>query len=83
MTGRTRLWRHTCSLTGWWLLLALALWLLGQAVDQAASLTACAASSAFLVGIGETGDWLRRRWAARRERAGTAAKRSRSRYMQR
>ncbi|QDN83159.1 hypothetical protein FNV64_53735 [Streptomyces sp. S1A1-7] len=82
MTGRTRLWRHTCSLTGWWLLLALALWLLGQAVDQAASLTACAASSAFLVGIGETGDWLRRRWAARRERAGTVAKRSRSRNMQ-
>ncbi|MFF7794013.1 hypothetical protein [Streptomyces sp. NPDC007991] len=58
----------------WWLLLALALWLLGQAVRQAASLTSCAASSAFLVVMGEIGDWLRRRWTARRGRAEAHAK---------
>ncbi|MFI6012684.1 hypothetical protein ACIBAG_28400 [Streptomyces sp. NPDC051243] len=82
MTGRTRLWRHTWSLTAWWLLLALALWLLGQAVNQATSLTACAASSALMVGIGEIGDWLRRRRAAHRGQAGAAAERSRSHHMQ-
>jgi hypothetical protein len=65
----------------WWLLLALVLWLLGQAVDQAASLTACAASSAFLVGIGEIGDWLCRRWTVRRGQAEAPAQGSRSQRM--
>jgi hypothetical protein len=82
MTGRTRWWRHTWSLAAWWLLLALTLWLLGQAVDQPASLTTCAASSALLVGIGEMGDWLRRRWTAHRGPAAAAAKRPRSRRTQ-
>lgn len=82
MTGRTRLVRHACSLVAWWLLLVLALWLLGHAVGQTSSLTACAASSAFLVGIGEIGDWLRRRWATHRGQSGSAAKRTRSRRMQ-
>jgi hypothetical protein len=77
MIGRTRLVRHAWSLTAWWLLLALALWLLGQAAGQTSSLTACAASSAFLIGIGEIGDWLRRRLAAHRRQTGSATKRSR------
>lgn len=70
MTGRTRWWRHAWSLTAWWLLLTLTLWLLGQAVDQAASPAACAASSALLVGIGEIGDWVRRRRTTHRGQAG-------------
>jgi hypothetical protein len=82
MTGRTQLARHAWSLTAWWLLLTLALWLLGHAVGHASSLTACAASSAFLVGMGEIGDWLRRRWAAHRGYTGAAANRSRSRRVQ-
>lgn len=83
MTGRTSWGRHAWSFTAWWLLLALALWLLGQAVNQAASLTACAASSALMVGIGEIGDWLRRRWAAHRGQAGAVARRPRSQHRQR
>ncbi|MBG0852767.1 hypothetical protein I2W78_13190 [Streptomyces spinoverrucosus] len=43
------------------MLLALGLWLLGKALDQPASLAACAASAALLVAIGETGDRLPRR----------------------
>ncbi|WP_432135809.1 MULTISPECIES: hypothetical protein [unclassified Streptomyces] len=78
MTGRARLVRQAWSLTAWWLLLTLALWLLGHAVGQVSSPTACAASSAFLVGMGEIGDWLRRRWAAHRGQSGTAAQRSRA-----
>ncbi|EFL35415.1 predicted protein [Streptomyces viridochromogenes DSM 40736] len=74
--------RHAWSLTAWWLLLVLALWLLGQAVGQTSSLTACAASSAFLIGIGEIGDWLRRPLAAHRRRTGPATKRSRSMHVQ-
>lgn len=70
MTGRARWWRHAGSLTGWWLLLTLTMWLLGQVVDQTASLAACASSSALLVGVGETGDWVRRRWTAHRGQAG-------------
>lgn len=82
MIGRTRWMRHAWSLTVWWLLLALALWFLGRAVGQTSSLTACAASSAFLIGIGEIGDWLRRRLAAHRRRTGPATERSRSRRVQ-
>ncbi|WP_199846166.1 hypothetical protein [Streptomyces sp. H-KF8] len=72
MTGRTRLRRHAGSLTAWWLLLTLMLWLLGQAVDQAASPAACASSSALLIGIGEIGDWARRRRATHRGQAEAA-----------
>ncbi|MFD1661288.1 hypothetical protein ACFSL4_24540 [Streptomyces caeni] len=63
----TRLARHrrlALSLTVWWLLITLALWLLGQALDQPAAPTACAASAGLLVAVGEAGDWLRRRWSA-------------------
>ncbi|MFE9628999.1 hypothetical protein [Streptomyces sp. NPDC006527] len=52
------------SLTVWWALIALVLWLVGQALDQPAMLAQCIASAAFLVAIGETDDWLRRRWRA-------------------
>ena len=63
MTGRPRL---ALSLAVWWMLIALVLWLLGRALDQPASLAQCTASSAFLVALGEAGDWLRRRWRAGR-----------------
>ncbi|WOX13623.1 hypothetical protein [Streptomyces sp. N50] len=65
MTGGPRLWRLTWSLACWWLLIALVLWLLGKALDQPASIAQCTASSAFLVAVGEAGDWLRRRWTAK------------------
>ncbi|MFF8968982.1 hypothetical protein [Streptomyces sp. NPDC014995] len=68
MTGRTRVWRHAGSLTAWWLLLALVLWVLGRAADQDVSLPGCVVSGAFLVGLGEVGDWLRRRRRAHRAR---------------
>ncbi|MCX5522489.1 hypothetical protein OG342_06365 [Streptomyces bobili] len=61
MTDPTRVRRLFWSLTAWWILLATGLWLLGQATNQSASPTACAASAAFLLAIGEAGDWLRRR----------------------
>lgn len=63
MTGRPRL---AFSLTVWWMLTALVLWLLGRALDQPASLAQCTASSAFFVVLGEAGDWLRRRRRASR-----------------
>lgn len=66
MTGRRRVRRLVISLTVWWALIAFALWLVGKALDQPATLVQCAASSAFLVAIGEVGDWLRRRWRADR-----------------
>ncbi|MFD5252529.1 hypothetical protein ACFWM5_06735 [Streptomyces bobili] len=62
MTDPTRLRRLVCSLSVWWLILAMGLWLLGRATDQSASPWACAASAAFLLAVGEAGDWLRRRW---------------------
>ncbi|MFF7535297.1 hypothetical protein ACFZB2_40525 [Streptomyces bobili] len=62
MTNPTRLRRLIWSLTAWWLLLTMGLWLLGRATDQSASPVACAASAAFLLAVGEAGDWLRRRW---------------------
>ena len=83
MTRCTRVLRHAWSFTAWWLLLALALWSLGQVVGQAASLMACAASSAFLLGIGEISYWLRHRRSARRGQAVAAAKTSRSRHRER
>lgn len=57
----TRLRRLVWSLTAWWLILATGLWLLGRVTDQSAPPTACAASAAFLLAVGEAGDWLRRR----------------------
>ncbi|WP_235192912.1 hypothetical protein [Streptomyces viridochromogenes] len=61
-----RRWRRfVWSVTAWWMLLALALWLLGRALQQPASLAACAASAALLVAIGEAGDALRRRRTTR------------------
>ncbi|MGQ4475741.1 hypothetical protein [Streptomyces sp. SAS_276] len=66
MTGRQRLRRLALSLIVWWMLIALALWLLGTTLGQRASLAQCTASSAFLVAVGEAGDRLRRRWRAGR-----------------
>lgn len=75
MTDPRRRRRFALSVTAWWMLLALGLWLLGKALDQPASLAACAASAALLVAIGEAGDWLRRRItrrSARRRRTTTS-----------
>jgi hypothetical protein len=69
MTDPRRWRRFVCSVTAWWMLLSLALWLLGKALDQPASLAACAASAALLVAVGEVGDGLRRRLATRRHRS--------------
>lgn len=66
MTGKPHLGRLAVSLAIWWMLIAFVLWIVGKAADQSASLVQCAASSAFLVAIGEAGDWLRRRWKAHR-----------------
>ncbi|MER6999185.1 hypothetical protein [Streptomyces sp. NPDC000410] len=68
MTDPRRLRRFALPVTAWWMLLALALWLLGKALDQPASLAACAASAALLVAVGEAGDWLRRRITRRSAR---------------
>ncbi|MFF2998795.1 hypothetical protein ACFVTC_30225 [Streptomyces sp. NPDC057950] len=77
MTGQTRLPRLVLSLAVWWMLIALILWLLGKALDQAATLTECASSSAFLLAIGEAGDWLRRRRKANRSPRGHRTTQSR------
>ncbi|MEH0417366.1 hypothetical protein [Streptomyces sp. B21-083] len=69
MTGKPRPGRLVVSLGAWWMLIAFGLWLVGKAVDQSASFVRCAASAAFLVAIGEAGDWLRRRWKAHHARA--------------
>jgi hypothetical protein len=63
-TARWR--RFAWSVAVWWVLLALALWILGRTLDQPASFAACAASAALLVTVGEVGDWLRRRLSTRR-----------------
>ncbi|WP_426570093.1 hypothetical protein [Streptomyces canus] len=68
MTDTRRQWRFVWSVTAWWVLLALALWLLGKALGQPTSLAACAASAALLVAVGEVGEGLRRRLRARRRR---------------
>ncbi|MDH6697462.1 hypothetical protein [Streptomyces sp. MAA16] len=69
-SGRARLWRQVASLAAWWLLLTLALWLLGLIVDQPAGFWACAASAALLVAIGEAGASLRSWVTSRRGREG-------------
>lgn len=61
MTGKQSLLRLAVSLVVWWMLIAVIFWSLGAMLDQPASLAQCTASSAFLVAIGEVGDWLRRR----------------------
>ncbi|ASN28102.1 hypothetical protein LK07_00835 [Streptomyces pluripotens] len=81
-TSRVPRRRKVGSLAVWWLLLACALWLGGQAVDQAASPTACASSAALMVAIGEAGYWLQQRWAARNGGASAAVKRVGSRRKQ-
>ncbi|MGW1542503.1 hypothetical protein ACWCPM_20090 [Streptomyces sp. NPDC002309] len=68
MTDTRSRWRTVRSVTAWWVLLALALWLLSKALDQRTSLAACAASAALLVVVGEVGEGLRRRLRARRRR---------------
>ncbi|MDX3128394.1 hypothetical protein PV367_00895 [Streptomyces europaeiscabiei] len=66
MTSRRRLRRIAVSLTVRWALIALALRLVGQALDRSATLARCIAPAALLGVIGEAGDWLRRRWRADR-----------------
>ncbi|MFE1575387.1 hypothetical protein [Streptomyces fradiae] len=63
--------RQVASLVAWWAVLALALWLLGHAVDQPAGLAPSAASAALLVAVGEAGYLVRRWWAIRVRRAGS------------
>jgi hypothetical protein len=65
VTDTRRRWRFVLSVTAWWVLLALALRLLGKALDQPTSLAACTASAALLVAVGEIGEGLRRRLRAR------------------
>ncbi|GAA1264202.1 hypothetical protein GCM10009646_60090 [Streptomyces aureus] len=64
---RARLWRQTMSLTTWWIVITITLWSLGKGIGQSAELAPCAASAAFLVAMGEAGDWVRRRWRTRRQ----------------
>ncbi|MBE1594195.1 MULTISPECIES: hypothetical protein [Streptomyces] len=59
MTGRRRLRRVALSLTLWWKMIAVVLWLVGTVLDRPAMLRQCAASSSFLVVVGEVGDWFR------------------------
>ncbi|WP_254705449.1 hypothetical protein [Streptomyces vilmorinianum] len=60
--------RQAVSLIAWWAALTLILWLLGHTTGHPAGLAPSAASAALLVAVGETGDWVRRRWTARRRR---------------
>lgn len=69
MTGMRHWKRFVWSVAAWWIVLSLALWLLGKALDEPASLAACAASAALLVVVGEVGDGLRRRLGTRRHRS--------------
>nr|WSW42439.1 hypothetical protein OG296_04465 [Streptomyces sp. NBC_01001]WSW63119.1 hypothetical protein OG513_33620 [Streptomyces sp. NBC_00998] len=49
------------SIALWWAALTLLFWAGGHVRDVPASLAGCAASAAFLIGLGETAHWLRRR----------------------
>ncbi|MFD5569453.1 hypothetical protein [Streptomyces cadmiisoli] len=60
MTDPNRKRRAVWSVTAWWMLLTVTLWLLGKATEQPATLAGCAASAALLVAIGEIGEGLRR-----------------------
>lgn len=63
-TSRAR--REALSLTAWWAMLTLALWLLGHVTGHPAGLAPSAAAAALFTAIGEAGDWARRRWKVRR-----------------
>ncbi|GHA97553.1 hypothetical protein GCM10010305_46430 [Streptomyces termitum] len=63
-TSRAR--REAVSIAAWWAVLTLALRLLGHATGHPAGLAPSAAAAALFTAIGETGDWARRRWKARR-----------------
>ncbi len=63
-TSRAR--REAVPILAWWAVLTLVLWLLGHATGHPAGLAPSAASAALMAVIGETGDWARRRWKARR-----------------
>lgn len=58
--------REALSITAWWALLALVLWILGHATGHPSGLAATAVSATLMAAIGETGAWARRRWKARR-----------------
>ncbi|MGW3390865.1 hypothetical protein [Streptomyces cinereoruber] len=62
--GRAR--REALSLTAWWAVFTLALWLLGHATSHPAGLVQSAAAAALFTAVGEAGDRTRRRWKARR-----------------
>ncbi|GFH36692.1 hypothetical protein SCWH03_29240 [Streptomyces pacificus] len=62
-------WSVLGAWTAWWAFLTAALWLLGRAAGQPPALLGCAASALFVIVLGEAGDHLRRRCAARRTRA--------------
>ncbi|MFE2323278.1 hypothetical protein ACFXD5_04990 [Streptomyces sp. NPDC059385] len=61
------------SVVVWWAVLAAAFWGVGRALGEPVDFASCAASAAVLAITGELGDWLRRRWAARRQRRGASA----------
>ncbi|KOV71876.1 hypothetical protein ADL00_06945 [Streptomyces sp. AS58] len=69
MTDPNRKRRAVWSITAWWMLLTITLWLLGRATTQPATLTGCAASAALLVAVGEAGHGLHRRLQARKGRS--------------
>lgn len=58
------------SLTAWWAMVTVIIWVISLIADQPASLAECAGSAALLTGLGEIGDWLRRRWSAARSARG-------------
>lgn len=66
MTRPPRWRREIRSVSLWWAALTLILWLLSHTTGQPTTLPRCAASAALLVAVGESGDWLRRRWNKRR-----------------
>ncbi|MEE1941334.1 hypothetical protein V1L54_18295 [Streptomyces sp. TRM 70361] len=63
---RTHRWHVALSWGVWWAALTAAFWLLGRAVDQPAGPAGGAATAVLAIAVGETGDRLRRRRAARR-----------------
>ncbi|OEJ95578.1 hypothetical protein [Streptomyces thermolilacinus] len=64
----TRRWTEATSMTAWWALLTVVLWVPATLLGHGTTLWGCAASAAVFVALGEAGDWLRRRRRARRVR---------------